>query len=202
MLEVRGGWLKTTKKLAWTNPNSMLYRRFPFNRKTPGRERQRNDLGKRPVQVYTFRQGASLNSLPSLVVLRSRFGQRLGRLGYLAWIAVTGLSFLGLTALVAGERTLGADPEPVRRALVTVLVVVFSVIRAYLSVRRLHDLNWSGWWYLLVLLLPLPLPAPYGQLPVVSFRPRTVAHTWDGGGEPVRRTQWRQTESRGRRPHT
>ena len=104
-----------------------------------------------------------LNSLPPLVALRSRYGQRLDRLGYLAWIVVTGLSSIGLFLLITGGRTPVAELDRFQRTLVSVLTVAFYIPSAYLGVRRLHDFDRSGWWYVMVHLGALLLPAPYAR---------------------------------------
>ena len=97
------------------------------------------------------------------MALRSRFGQRLGRLGYLAWIVVIGLSFIGLLFLITGGRTPMAELDRFQRTFISVLVVASYIPSAYLGVRRLHDFNRSGWWYVMVHLAALLLPAPYAR---------------------------------------
>lgn len=105
----------------------------------------------------------SISALPPLAALRSRFGQRLGHLGYLAWIVVTGLSSIGLFLLITGGRTPVAELDRFQRTLVSVLTVAFYIPSAYLGVRRLHDFDRSGWWYVMVHLGALLLPAPYAR---------------------------------------
>lgn len=112
----------------------------------------------------------SINSLLLLVALRRRFGQRLGRLSYLAWIIVLGVSFLGLFLLVIGGRTAMAELDQVQETLLRILVVASYLPSAYLSVRRLHDFDRSGWWYVLVQLVALILPLPYSRYLTTGFR--------------------------------
>lgn len=134
-----------------------------------------------------------LNALPPLVALRSRFGQRLGRLGYLAWIVAIGLSFIGLLFLITGGRTPMAELDRFQRALVSVLVVASYISSTYLGVRRLHDFGRSGWWYVVVQLVALILPAPYNRYLTAGLGvallliPGTEGANWYGVRQVVKR---------------
>jgi uncharacterized membrane protein YhaH (DUF805 family) len=87
------------------------------------------------------------------------FGGRLGRLGYFGYSLGFGI-FLGLLLLPVGKLLIpdGGAATPNRMAIATfiyVLALFASVfVGLILTVKRLHDFGLSGWYYLLVLVVP------------------------------------------------
>lgn len=80
------------------------------------------------------------------------FEGRLGRLQYFAWscIFVVGLwivSFLLAGAIGSNSNRAAAESSIV--LIVAVLSFTYFLVNLTLGVRRLHDMDKSGWWYLL-----------------------------------------------------
>lgn len=77
-----------------------------------------------------------------------RFDGRIGRLQYFGFAVVWGLLVAVVSTVVtAGEAT--AAPSAGGSLSLTVLLLVYLVAIVSYGVRRLHDLDKSGWWYLL-----------------------------------------------------
>ncbi|TCM66425.1 uncharacterized membrane protein YhaH (DUF805 family) [Acinetobacter calcoaceticus] len=92
---------------------------------------------------------------------------RFGRLSYLAWIFITSMlyscfmSLVFIVAIIAFAST-GFESDPsiflssgmgiFTILLFAILVIVFLVLNINISIRRIHDLNKSGWLCLLFLL--------------------------------------------------
>ncbi len=86
------------------------------------------------------------------------WGQRIGRIRYLAYLGGIYLIFAGLVALmfaVMGVGMSGGNSDALGGIAILLLVVVYIVMFVAvvtLGVRRLHDLDKSGWLWLLFLL--------------------------------------------------
>lgn len=77
---------------------------------------------------------------------------RFGRLSYLAWGSVTGIVFYIAMIAIVGTTVLTqpmAHPQPPLGMLVPGLAMLVAV--AIFAIRRLHDFDASGWWFLLML---------------------------------------------------
>ncbi|UCH24929.1 MAG: DUF805 domain-containing protein [Trueperaceae bacterium] len=78
-----------------------------------------------------------------------RFAGRLGRRAYFGysflWLAIT----YGVAILVAFASSPGEEITPGGTAVMLMVSLVYSVATVSYGVRRLHDFNQSGWWYLL-----------------------------------------------------
>jgi uncharacterized membrane protein YhaH (DUF805 family) len=81
---------------------------------------------------------------------------RFGRLSYLAWMFLFGIAMyavmavLGVALFGASMFTSGANGLPgAGMALLLPLELVAFVFFALIAIRRLHDCNASGWWFLL-----------------------------------------------------
>lgn len=120
---------------------------------------------------------------------------RFGRLSYLAWYMIVStaswvvqmlLGFLGLgmQALVADP---SGSPEMSTGALVAVILVSLVSFYFYIvfAIRRLHDINGSGWWMLLFivpianLVLGLVLLFARGNEGPNRFAPPRVTPSWE-----------------------
>lgn len=73
---------------------------------------------------------------------------RIGRVRYLAWSAV--MSFIFMAAYFVAAIGLAVSPI-VGGVLITAVVIAAIVVSVQIGVQRLHDLNWSGWLWLLML---------------------------------------------------
>ncbi|HEV3208811.1 MAG TPA: DUF805 domain-containing protein [Chthoniobacterales bacterium] len=116
---------------------------------------------------------------------------RIGRLEYLFWCGapvVVGSIVLMIVALVSGSTDVSLVGTPVQRPLgLVVLACSVAILRA--GVTRLHDVGWSGWGVLLLLvplvdifafLLLLLVPGQktrnvFGDPPIFLQRPRRLA---------------------------
>lgn len=99
------------------------------------------------LSPYAAPRSAVSEPLPAFGTLRVfTTDGRIGRLRYLAWSLVLllamGVLFAVAGALMTASTTLGF----VLMGLVGLLTLGLSVM---IGVQRLHDLGWSGWWYLL-----------------------------------------------------
>ncbi len=84
---------------------------------------------------------------------------RFGRLSYLAWLLVVALAivatigvFVGIFAAIGGFHSgqhFGLIVGGIAVAILYIAMIYFSII---IGIRRLHDLNRTGWWMLLQLL--------------------------------------------------
>ena len=87
---------------------------------------------------------------------------RFGRLSYIAWNMVLNIiSYLILFAVGGAAIMAGSDPDAIREffstaggAITLVISLISFVIYVIFGIRRLHDINKSGW---LMLLLIIPL---------------------------------------------
>lgn len=76
---------------------------------------------------------------------------RIGRLRYLAWQLVLGLSMIPLALLAVA----GATVAPwVGISLLLVIATCLIIVSVLIGIQRLHDMGWSGW---LILLYLVPL---------------------------------------------
>ncbi|MBC9252436.1 hypothetical protein A9179_19395 [Pseudomonas alcaligenes] len=73
---------------------------------------------------------------------------RIGRVRYLAWSAVMSLIFMA--AYLIAALSLAISPV-VGGLLITAVVIAAIVVGVQIGVQRLHDLDWSGWLWLLLL---------------------------------------------------
>ncbi len=82
---------------------------------------------------------------------------RLGRMGYIIRLILTGILYgLGVLFMALGRN--GDSLNPL--ALIFLFLGSGVLLLAFLAwwfatVRRLHDMNLSGWWFLLVCFLPV-----------------------------------------------
>ncbi len=73
---------------------------------------------------------------------------RIGRLRYLAWSAAMFFAFLGVYMIAA----VGMAISPIIGGILTTIVVIAAmVVSIQIGVQRLHDIGWSGWLWLLML---------------------------------------------------
>ena len=92
---------------------------------------------------------------------------RFGRLSYIAWLFITSMLYscalfivVGVAAVAMLSTGAGFDPSTLMMTslgmftlvLFALTVIVFTVASICICVRRLHDLNKSGWWWLLFLI--------------------------------------------------
>ena len=85
------------------------------------------------------------------------FGGRLGRLGYVGGSVVSGLLISVLMMAVGRVFGRGGIAEGNETGAVTAMLVLFAaaiLVGLVLTVRRLHDLNMSGWHYAWMVALP------------------------------------------------
>lgn len=75
---------------------------------------------------------------------------RFGRLSYLAWGGVNAIVANILVVMIAGAAALTAEGGELNIAAVAIQIA-FGVIGILFGIRRLHDLDKSGWWLLLAL---------------------------------------------------
>jgi uncharacterized membrane protein YhaH (DUF805 family) len=77
------------------------------------------------------------------------------------WLGALGLLALMIVMLMALGPLMSSKGSPGGGPLVsiTLLSIPFIGLYAKLIIHRLHDLGWSGWWFLLLgpLLIPLPI---------------------------------------------
>jgi uncharacterized membrane protein YhaH (DUF805 family) len=108
-----------------------------------------------PVPVATSAQAAASAPAPSAPASGQHI-QRIGRLGYLLMLVYLLVSMVALVAVTFVFATIGRTAPSVVPltniviflvALAWTILILYSSIRA--QVRRLHDLNHSGWWILL-----------------------------------------------------
>lgn len=78
---------------------------------------------------------------------------RLGRLSYLAWSMTVGFAVALVFSVVLGAVG-GLDPENAATAAGAniILQLIASAVTIMFVIRRLHDINASGWWALLMLI--------------------------------------------------
>lgn len=76
---------------------------------------------------------------------------RIGRLRYIAWSFVLVLALLPLSSIAGGVMSISDVLGGILLLAVVIAAIVFSVM---IGVQRLHDIGWSGWLYLL-LIVPL-----------------------------------------------
>ncbi len=103
---------------------------------------------------------------PELFRFRGRMGRKVFWLGFLGLIV---LAFLLLGAFAPMMRTTGMDGG--ERVFLLVMQIITFVYLAWLMIRRLHDINLSGWWFLL--LGPLPILAATNINSVYQYIPQT-----------------------------
>ncbi len=73
---------------------------------------------------------------------------RIGRVRYLAWSAAMSFAFMAVYVIAA----IGLAISPiVGGILLTAVVIAALVVSVQIGVQRLHDLDWSGWLWLLLL---------------------------------------------------
>ena len=83
---------------------------------------------------------------------------RFGRLSYLAWYMVVSLAFVLVAVVIAllGGFFAQAGPPADLPVVALLLLVPLGLFVAYIlivfAIRRLHDMNLSGWWLLLFLI--------------------------------------------------
>lgn len=81
-----------------------------------------------------------------------RFDGRIGRLQFLGY----GFAWLLIVVIVAAAAGAGSGPHGVPffgvYSIDFLLTIVLAIATVSYGVRRLHDLAWSGWWYLLAFL--------------------------------------------------
>lgn len=112
------------------------------------------------------------------------FSGRASRSEYWWWVLIsagisTVLQLIGALALGGGSFAWASEPVLELRALLLPLVpslvwsLVILVPSIALAIRRLHDTNRSGWWYLLY--LPSWIALPFYLVGLASFEPERVA---------------------------
>lgn len=77
-----------------------------------------------------------------------------------AAVSAVGVALIGIGNALTGEEASGAGMIPTIIGVVVFLVsgFIFGIGSICLTIRRLHDINASGWWYLPIFLLgPIPL---------------------------------------------
>lgn len=116
-----------------------------------------NHLSAEPSSPYAPPRAAVGDALPAYAALKpfSTDG-RIGRLRYLAWTMVLTLVTLGIGsvfamfgfALISSDSTAGLILVGL---LAFILVVVLAIATVLFMIQRLHDIGWSGWLWLLIL---------------------------------------------------
>jgi uncharacterized membrane protein YhaH (DUF805 family) len=76
---------------------------------------------------------------------------RIGRLRWLAWSVIGSLAIMPV-AFVAGLLSAAVGSEAVLYALLGAAYIAYIVFYSLLTIQRCHDLNWSGWVSLIVLI--------------------------------------------------
>ena len=76
---------------------------------------------------------------------------RIGRLRYIAWSIVGSFAIMPV-AFVAGLLSAAAGSESVLYVLLGLAYVAYAVFLALLTIQRCHDMDWTGWASLLVLI--------------------------------------------------
>ena len=74
------------------------------------------------------------------------FSGRIGRMRYLAWSLVMMFVFIGVTA---GLAALSAGSPGFGGFIIIAATVALLVVSVQIGVQRLHDMGWSGWFWLL-----------------------------------------------------
>lgn len=91
---------------------------------------------------------------------------RFGRLSYLAWMFIVGMLYTCTIFIVAGVAGVALmqvgsfSPDALFQSslgyfallLIFIVIIIFTVISICISIRRIHDLNKSGWLWLLFLI--------------------------------------------------
>ncbi|MHC8307633.1 DUF805 domain-containing protein [Pseudomonas sp. PB3P13] len=115
-----------------------------------------NNLSAEPASPYAPPRAAVSDTLPAFASLKPlSFEGRVGRLRYLAWTMVLTLVTLGIGsvfaifgfALISSESTAGLILVGL---LAFILVVVLAIASVLFMIQRLHDIGWSGWLWLLI----------------------------------------------------
>lgn len=79
-----------------------------------------------------------------------RFDGRIGRLQYFGFAVIWAVIFFVAALLVGlGEAAAGGSASGAGSLMYLVLMLVYAVATVSYGVRRLHDFDKSGWWYLL-----------------------------------------------------
>lgn len=109
---------------------------------------------------------------------------RFGRLSYLAWAMVfVFITYAIMFALVGGMAL--TDPSLVASPLLIIVVIASSVPTVIFGIRRLHDINASGWWLLLLfipiasLVLALIMLLKPGTESANRFGPPRETRSWE-----------------------
>lgn len=128
-------------------------------------------------------------ALPEFGTLKAfTFAGRIGRLRYLAWTMALMLVLMGVTgvfvsiglSLIALTSTIGLV---IGGLICTAIGIAFIVVSIQISVQRLHDLGWSGWLYLLILvpfvggLFPILLAVLPGNTTANQYGPPPPANS-------------------------
>jgi uncharacterized membrane protein YhaH (DUF805 family) len=112
---------------------------------------------------------------------------RFGRLSYIAWTTLVGILFNIISVIFAGGVAALADPAVAGGSLLLlgVISLAFMVVYALFGIRRLHDINASGWWLLLLLvpvaniILALVMLIKSGTIGGNNFGAPRITRTWE-----------------------
>ena len=77
-----------------------------------------------------------------------RFDGRIGRLQYFGFAVIWAIGLI-VVAMAVGLDASSSGPSAAGTTTYLLLVVLYAVATVSYGVRRLHDLDKSGWWYLL-----------------------------------------------------
>ena len=107
---------------------------------------------------------------------------RFGRASYIAYAFGTYLALLVIMGIVTAMASLLGDSAPMVVGGVLVIAYVLTVVFAIIfMIRRLHDLNWSGW---LSVLTIVPLVNIVIAIPCLFFRGTNGANNYGSPPKP------------------
>lgn len=110
---------------------------------------------------------------------------RFARLSYIAWGTVLYVLMIVIVAVLAAAGLIDATAEESPGVLQIVVSIPAAIIGVLFGIRRLHDVNASGWWMLLSLVpivnigLMLVLFLKAGTPDANRFAPPRPAPTWE-----------------------
>jgi len=93
-------------------------------------------------------------TLETIFSFKGRSGRKQYWLGALGLFVLLVLMMIAFAPMMSSQGSHGGQ-----LAFIVLLAIPFVALYAKLIIHRLHDLGWSGWWFLIlgVLLIPLPI---------------------------------------------